>query len=137
MLRHTLSLLLVASIAACPFVCTLSGGPAKAAGKASHGCCDCCHDEQSPEPMTPGDSQQCPTKSHTCCQCICGGAVFEVDGTPDCGVDTSLWATLPGEGVQMVTAAVAAEHWSIDQLQPDDGANVGRAMRCLLMSFLC
>jgi hypothetical protein len=56
---------------------------------------------------------------------------------PDCGVDTSLWAPLPIECVQLATAAAAAEHWTIDQLQPDDGSNVGRAMRCLFLSFLC
>jgi hypothetical protein len=26
---------------------------------------------------------------------------------------------------------------SVAELQPDDGANLGRTMRCLFMSFLC
>jgi hypothetical protein len=137
MLRRALTLFLVASIAACPFVCTLGGASAKAAGEASRGRCDCCHQEQSSDPLSPGDSRHCPTNSHECCQCICGGAILEVVDTPGCGVDTSLWAPLPSEGMQILTPTAANRHWCIEHVQPDDGSNVGRAMRCLFMSYLC
>jgi hypothetical protein len=45
MLRHALSLLLVASITSCPLICNLNGALAKATGGAPHACCECCHDE--------------------------------------------------------------------------------------------
>jgi hypothetical protein len=60
-----------------------------------------------------------------------------MSGAPAVGLDTSWWTALPVQKVATPSAAEAASCLSISQLQPDDGSNVGRAMRCLFMSFLC
>jgi hypothetical protein len=137
MVRGALSLFLAATIATCPFFCTLNGMVAKAVGKSSHACPYCCHSDPSPkqsQPAAPDDSR---SKSRECCQCICGGAVSGAGSTVAAEFDTSIWSALPVELVLPQTEAHCPTHFAISQLQPDDGANLGRAMRCLFMSFLC
>ena len=82
MLRHALSLLLVASITSCPFVCNLNGALAKVAGGTPHTCCDCCHDEHPAKSECPDGSDHSPLKPGKCCQCICGGAISDMGSAP-------------------------------------------------------
>ena len=53
------------------------------------------------------------------------------------GIDMNVWAVLPTEIMAIPSAHDAAEHFSICQLQPDDGHNLGRTIRCLFSSYLC
>lgn len=136
MLRRSLSVVLAATIGACPFVCTLSGAIAMVDGKVSHTCCDC-QAQHSTDKSQPSDSDRCPPNSGKCCQCICGGAVSELGSVADIGKDVSWWTILPIDSVLVPSASDTAERVFVAQLQPDDGSNVGRSMRCLFMSFLC
>src|SRR6185312_14502120 len=97
MLRHALSLLLVASISSCPFLCNLNGALAKAAGGAHLCCCDCCHDGHPSKSQRPDESGHTPLKPGKCCQCICGGAVTDVGNAPLVSFDWSNWSFLPTE----------------------------------------
>lgn len=138
MFRRLLSLMLVATIAACPFFCTLNGATAKVSGEKPHPCCDCCHANHSPEQSQhPDGSKSCPPISGKACQCICGGAISEVRAAPDDCIDLNVWAILPIETYAVSRAPETTQLLSISQLQPDDGHNLGRTMRCLLCSFVC
>ena len=137
MLRHALSLLLVASITSCPFVCNLNGALAKAAGGTPHACCDCCHDEHPAKSECPDGSDHSPLKPTKCCQCICGGAISDIGNAPLVALDWSAWAFLPMDSAPACSAIHVPKVPSVAELQPDDGANLGRTMRCLFMSFLC
>jgi hypothetical protein len=60
--RRALSLLLVATIATCPFFCTLNGAVAKVVGNTAHSCCDCCHGDRADGARGPNGSKHCPPK---------------------------------------------------------------------------
>jgi hypothetical protein len=137
MLRRALSLLLVASIASCPFICNLNGALAKVTGGVPHTCCDCCHDEHPAKSECPDHSDHSPLKQGKCCQCICGGAISDAGSASLVTLDLSAWTFLPEQSAPALTAIHSPKPLSIAQLQPDDGANLGRTMRCLFMSFLC
>ncbi len=139
MLRRSLSLLLVATIFACPFFCSLSAAIARSSnGGDTPVCCGCFHPQNSADQGQHSNrSKHCPPNSGKCCQCICGGAVSELAGTQDFSVDTSWWTILPIANALLPTVCETQNHVSIAQLQPDDGLNLGRSMRCLFMSFLC
>src|SRR6185295_5082784 len=96
MLRRSLSLVLAATIATCPFFCRLNGAIAKAAGKSPHPCCDCCHsDHSSGQTQRSDGSDRCPPNSGKSCQCICGGAISELGNAVDIALDVSMWSILP------------------------------------------
>jgi hypothetical protein len=138
MVRRLLSLVLAATIVACPFCCMVGSATAKAAGEKHRPCCECCHDDRPPAPEQKSDEPgDCPTKSGTACQCICGGAVSDAGIPPDVGVDRSVWADLPADGLAALSVAEANLCITTAQLQPDDGHNLGRIMRCLFSTYLC
>src|SRR5215510_5527530 len=104
MLRRALSLLLVATIATCPFFCTLNGAVAKVVGNTAHSCCDCCHSDHAGAARLPNGSNHCPPEPGKCCQCICGGAISDVGSAHFASFDWSLWTYLPAEFVPAVSA---------------------------------
>src|SRR3954453_10992667 len=138
MLQRGLSLLLSATLVACPFFCTLQITVAKAAGTNLHTCCDCCaaaHAANQPAPSH--GSNHRPSNSGKSCQCICGGAVNQLSAPVDFGLDINWLMVLPAESQCISSKFDPASPVSIDRLQPDDGTNLGRSMRCLFNSFLC
>jgi hypothetical protein len=139
MLKQSLSILLAATIVTCPVVCR-AGGACCADEQATHekACCAACHDTDSSGPANHeqgrGD-QQSPAPNDRC-QCICGGAVFQLT-TPDLNLGAGEWvSTLVAEQFQ---AAISVPQ--LDSVNgspsPDDAMNLGRAMRCRIMSLLC
>ena len=139
MLHRALSILLAATIVTCPVVCR-AGGACCDNQQATHErpCCDTCRDSGSKNLAhheRDRDDQQSPTPNDRC-QCICGGAVFQL-ATLDLNLDAVAWES---------TSVIAQFQAAISEPQldavnvppvPDDGMNPGRAMRCRIMSFLC
>jgi hypothetical protein len=139
MLKQSLSILLAATIVTCPVVCR-AGGACCADEQATHekACCDACrHADRSSSAHheREGGDEQSPAPNDRC-QCICGGAVFQL-ATPDLNLDAGAW----------ISTAVAAQFQAaisepqLDAVNgspsPDEAMNLGRAMRCRIMSFLC
>jgi hypothetical protein len=115
----------------------VNGALAKAVGGAAHSCCDCCHRGSADGARLPNGSDHCPPKPGKACQCICGGAISDAGVAHLASFDWSLWTYLPAEFLPAVSAFLAADQVSVAQLQPDDGNNLGRNMRCLFMSLIC
>jgi len=138
MLQKGLSLLLSATLVACPFVCSLNGVVAKVTGNTTHTCCGCCSTAHAPlgSHAPDGSNHRTPSPGKSC-QCICGGAVSQLSATFHVDLDASFPIALPSEIKSPASECELANHVSIAQLQPDDGTNLGRAMRCIFMSFLC
>jgi len=134
MLNHFLSLTLATVIFGCPFYCGL---PAAADG-ADSSCSGCCHHR---EASPPADSEPAPAddshSSQGACQCICGGAVIDHWGLPVTPTDLTGFAAAPMTVSLVVCESEARLNALHALLQPDDGMNPGRAMRCLFMTYLC
>jgi hypothetical protein len=144
MFSRTVSLVLIAAIAACPMWC--------GAGLCHGQCCsqgsseastasplnetqNCCHREESGSEH--GNNQQGPrNSSQTSCQGICGGAVLEktveVDDSPD-----GLILALADAYAAVATRIVERSHRRFEQTCCGSGSNHGRFLRTLHMSFLC
>ena len=95
MLKQSLSILLAATIVTCPVVCR-AGGACCANEQATHekACCDACrHADRSSSAHheREGGDQQSPAPNDAC-QCICGGAVFQL-ATLDLNLDAGEWVS--------------------------------------------
>jgi hypothetical protein len=139
MMNHILTIVLAASVATCPFVC-LGGDDccADASPAIAQVCCDECHD-QPPAGADEHGSRPVgePGSPRSSCQCVCGGAVMERTGLADLQLDAHDWvAIFPANDVisQVIASQPAVVSW---RHLPDDGANLGRALRCRMMSLLC
>jgi hypothetical protein len=136
MIRRFLSLLLVASITACPLICR--GGLqccASAPAAAAHGCCESCHKPKASDSKSA--PRELPSKTPGGCEgCICGGAVIEDSTLPQVDVG-SLSLPLPESHVVAIAPDHSRSSIGFSVLLPDDGINQGRAMRCLMSSYLC
>jgi len=120
------------ALVACPFFCSLNGAIAKVTGNPVHSCCS--HSSNQGDPL--GDSRGAP-KPCKADQCICNGAVSELKAPLDLAPDASLWTALATDSLPLQIVFEGVHQPSISQLKPDDGANLGRAMRCLFSSLLC
>jgi hypothetical protein len=133
--NHILSIVLATSIATCPFICRAgSDCCADATAPRAHECCHECPSESDEHNSLPVGESGSPGSS---CQCICGGAVIEGTGQLDVQLDAHYWAAIPLSGdviAQVIESQPAVVSW---RHLPDDGANLGRAMRCRMMSLLC
>ena len=135
-MRRPLAILLIATIFACPLICAAGNG---GGGTASASCCGCCHRAGG---ANSSGEQSCPAKptvpdSGHACQCICGGAVVEDAGTQDVSLDTG-WSLPVAVAIPLVTHIQEAELRPFCSAPwPDVGMNPGRALRCLLCTYLC
>ncbi len=139
-MNQLISILLATSIVACPLLC--KGGAACCAKERSNGapaCCDACHktnsDRSADRESVPSDPNS--RTPRECGGCICGGAVVQDSALQQLVLDGCNWIALPAVHQSIAVAVVmppAAVSWA---LLPDDGMNPGRAMRCLIMSYLC
>lgn len=131
--RRVTSLLLAFALFACPYFCgsgCCSG--VEGASAASHSCCQAPGHGHAPADHAPGKRGH----SDAGCQCICAGAVVDHASAPPIGVDTAVWAPVALGAAAVVTSASHSNYLDI-VLQPDDGMNVGRALRCRHMSLVC
>ncbi len=135
MAQQFLNILLATSIFACPFFC--KGGAVCCEGHkvaALHRCCEACHDSQ---PEQSDESVPAPSpRSDMTGGCICGGAVIETFAVQLLDLDTSIFVA-PVETAGRNELVVQREHVRSTAFLPDDDMNTGRAMRGLMMSFLC
>ncbi len=135
MVQQFLNILLATSIFACPFFC--KGGAVCCHGDkaaATHRCCEACHDSQ---PEQSDDQGSLPSPSSDVTDgCICGGAVIETSAVQLLDLDVSVFVALV-ETAGHNDLVVQREHVRSTPFLPDDDMNTGRAMRCLMMSFLC
>lgn len=128
MLSRLLSLLLATTVFACPFLCR--AGEADAPSEEKVDACSCCHHEE----PTGDDSGE---SSDTGCQCVCAGAVVEH------AASNYFDFNLQDSVMQFVVDVYASSQKSAEtiseraELEPLDGMNCGRAMRCLYETFLC
>ena len=136
MFKTLLSIALATTIFACPLLCRTSAS-VRVTAASPGGCCSCCHShqEQSPADNAPPSNQD--KGSSGCCQCICGGALLDVDGSHVAGVDVTFWAPVAIVEPLAAQAIAARLNASGGALQRSDGMNPGRALRCLFMTFLC
>ncbi len=137
-MKSAISLLLVASVFACPLICHVGHAASRANGKSVAGCC--CHGAT--DTMPAGDrSPGVPSRSHGsdgCCQGICGGAVMGNFATYNAALDLT-WV-LPFAVVEPVLLTTLQETHA-DRFctapWPDDGTNRGRELCCLFSTLLC
>ena len=142
MFVRTVSLILIASIIACPLWCSSGlchidqGGPVT---QSSRPCCSHCllADHCRDQPLSDeGDDgpQRCPYESS--CQGICGGAVFEKPCKVD---DFENSCFLPRSDVEVTTCA-RLQHCRFRDVKHElhgRHGNQGRFVRIRQMSFLC
>ena len=140
MISNLLSNLLAISIVACPFLC--KGGAAccdNERSHAAHACCDACHKADAAH-SAHHDSVPCDHNSRSpneCGDCICEGAVAEDSALQHLVFENFNWIALPAaDQVIAVVSDLQQDAVSWTPL-PDDGMNPGRALRCLMMSYLC
>jgi hypothetical protein len=139
MLRRTLSILLTAMIVACPCFCKASGVGRDANCAENAGCCGCCHSNSSSHEAdhSPAPSDHSRHGAPRCCQCICGGAVVDDGAHLDVVPDISFWVAVELAQPVFIDASVTSGDPRWTTPPPDDGANVGRTLRCWYQSFLC
>ena len=138
--QQLVSALLATSILACPLFCK-GGASCDVADGAPVvlSCCNECHKEEtthSPihEPVPTDPNSEAPEK---CCSCICGGAVVEDTLLQGLHLDASNWVALPAAEQFIAVIFEPQQGGNSWAPLPDDGMNPGRAIRCLMMSFLC
>jgi hypothetical protein len=134
MAQQLLSILIATSIFVCPFVC--KGGAACCDAhepEAVHHCCDACDDSHS---QREDDRGSLPARSGDVSDgCICGGAVIELSALQGLNLDLFVFVAPVDTGESELV--VQREHMRSTVCLPDDDMNIGRAMRGLMMSFLC
>jgi hypothetical protein len=137
MVHHLLSILLASGIVACPLLC--KGGSCcfnNAHSAAKRGCCSaCCKSEDS----QPADHKSIPNdRSHAPAHyggCICAGAVIEDAASQHVALTDCTWMVPPASQHAISFNTLPNARFSV--LLPDDGRNQGRAMRCMMSSYLC
>jgi hypothetical protein len=140
MIREICSIVLALNIVACPLICKGSSGCCNGDhSNVASGCCDACHgpenrEARTHEPVPRDDNSRGPAD---CSGCICGGAVIEDSALQHLVLESYLWIA-PAADTQLVDViSDGPRDWDSGRPLPDDGTNPGRAMRCLMMSFLC
>ena len=140
MINQLLSILLATSIVACPLLCR--GGAAccdKVRSDSTNACCDECHRSEISHSAN-HDSVPRDHDSSTPCECdgcICGGAVVEDSALQQLVLEGSSWILLPVSNQLLAVASDLNQAAISGTPLPDDGINPGRALRCLMMSYLC
>jgi hypothetical protein len=140
MINQLLSILLATSIVACPLLCR--GGAACCDNKRSHDTHACCNECHKSECSHSADRQSVPRNhnSRTPVEyggCICGGAVVEDSALQHLVLEGYSWIALPAVD-QLVAVVSDLQQVTISRTPlPDDSMNPGRALRCLMMSYLC
>lgn len=139
MFHRGLSILLAAYILACPILC---GADVVCCGEDSScdvvaSCCDSCREGESPLEHESVPSESNPPSPGECGGCICGGAVVEVSAFQHVLLDGLNLIAIPFvDPVSSVVTDIRRTTASWANM-PDDGMNLGRAMRCQMMSYLC
>lgn len=137
MLRAILSLLLSASVISCPLLCR--AGSACCRGEQSqrtYTCCDSrCQQNAHPASHKSGPANHRP-HSPASCNCICRGAVVEISASQHLEFVGHAWAAIPSVDPLLVVIAHIGPQAASWETLPDD-VNLGRAMRCRMMSYLC
>jgi hypothetical protein len=136
MYSRALNILLAVGIFACPLVCR---GRGQCCGNEhttlEHACCESCGTNPGHHDRDRSDNGE--SDSDDCCQCICGGAVVEVEHQ-QLHLDECAWITPSASAIHVVAAIVEPQlDFICTPALPNDDMNPGRAMRCRLMSFLC
>jgi hypothetical protein len=129
MLTRLIPLALAINLFACPLICRAAhsfGAPQSTAES-----CGCCHHSKDSAPTGQSGGRKAG------CQCICGGAVMDHGTLPTYAIDADHWALLPAMTVGEMSAPECLQSSAHPTFLIDDGMNVGRAMRCLYMTFLC
>src|SRR4051794_22239909 len=85
-MKSAISLILAVSVFSCPLLCHV-GHVSAAAHIAAAGCC--CHSSQPSNNDGPNGNPFRSHKSNSCCQGVCGGAVFNHVPSVPAAVDTS------------------------------------------------
>ncbi len=132
---RVLSLTLIVALLDCPMLCGLLQTVC-AEGPAENPVCSCCqHCGAPPTGEEPAPSRPAPS-DNSICQCICNGAVIDYATLQFPDIDFDYWSPLP---VTTPTITASAGYLTSGRaaLWPDDGMNLGRAMRCLFMTYLC
>ena len=140
----TISIILIATVVACPLLC------GNGVCHASHACPveSCCLDEPALEMClrhgTVGCACESTSRDHAPCQCpnkevcqgVCGGAVLEKARELDCIENSSILPLVDRDAIGAVFAKYREGH-----AEPLCGGgsvkSVGRFMRTLYASFLC
>ncbi len=134
MLNRSISILVATALLACPLICG-AGSLVVADAEMQPARCSCCH--QSEVPTKSQQQNERPNDSEGCCQCVCGGAVFEHVPQQHVELDFGVWTT-PATAKLPLTLTLAHQNDAARALlKPDDGMNPGRRRCCLFMTFLC
>jgi hypothetical protein len=139
MCSRILSVVLATIIVGCPALCGSACAQPTTSKKVRARCACCCHTQSRHTPSR-HDSPSEKAPQHNCdhsCQCICGGAIVDLASQFSAGDDLGWTTPLPTADVHLPSALARLVAVSPDSLQPDDGANPGRTLRCLLSTFLC
>jgi hypothetical protein len=140
MVKQVLSILLATSIVACPVLCGRGAaccGTVRASGV--HACCEACRDVES---NGGGERDSAPSHQDSgapkqCNGCICGGAVVDDVSAQNLVVTNDHWIAIP-TAFQLLSAASDLRPMPNPKGPlPDDDMNPGRAMRCIMSSYLC
>jgi hypothetical protein len=139
MVKFLLSILLALGIVACPLLC----GRGAVCCRAEHthdaqACCAACRQAES----TRGDDRDSMPQDHDsrsgkCSGCICGGALVEDASSQDFVVNDLNWIAIPPVAPLRCEPSDLHTMFNPRGPLPDDDMNPGRAMRCLMMSYLC
>ncbi len=136
MINQALSILLALHIVACPFICQ-GGGEycAEPEAAAEEHCCHACCAKGSAAEHKP--APPAPSEGECRCKCMCTGAVVEQNSAHELDLDLTCWEFLPAKQCLASGSFAGCPARNCRALLPDDGENQGRAMRCLMMSYLC
>jgi hypothetical protein len=135
MLRPIVVLLIVLGIVACPLICRVGWLCGNDRATTTQVCCNRCHSdsaESDTQPNAPGTPAP-----EGGCQCICGGAVVSDDSQPDLRIGVTDWIILPDAHTNSDQLLDSPEAGVYRVPFPQGGDNPGRALRCLMLSFLC
>ena len=156
MYSRTVSLVLIAAIVACPLWCgagLCAGNQCSQQGKSSPAdwypappaTKNCCmtdgpdyNDSQSDgkKPDKDADDQQCPWRSQSSCQGVCGGAVIEKSFQLD-DFSYEFLLALVDAHAPVGNCLIKYQRSGFQQQCCGGAANYGRCLRTLHMSFLC
>ena len=144
MFSRTISLVLIAALIACPLWCNVAFGSGQ--------CCptgesesvmvcgnepaDCCGEKKEAPLRAPhNDDRPCPCETAGC-QGICGGAVLQKSVQLDWVTVVVLLPLIDEHASENLQLLDCCRH-RLEQTPGGSGANHGRTVRTLHMSFLC
>jgi hypothetical protein len=140
MFNRSISILATLAILACPMLCGANHHDGAAAEAPQAGCA-CCRRMEVPVDSAPckdeAPDQDEQNGSEGCCQCICGGAVWEQVIWQQVDLSVGAWIVPATAETQTTLASTSVNRAARHLLSPDDGMNPGRRKCCLFMTFLC